>query len=355
MSAAGPGARPRGAQSSRRRHACPPPGVCLRAERTGFCPQGAVGTEGSALREEEADEGGSGHLSPTASGPPGPLFAPKTLVLVSRLDHADVFRVRQEARAWGRTGVPRQLLPFLSAVLAEQPGSHLRHPCGGPECGPGERGREPAHLRHPPGGGLTGGSWGQLLAVGVGLVGTLSPAWAEHGPMLWTRVSRCCHQLSPPGPGPLAFVCCVSPGSAWPLWCLCPLAPGVRPSLVIGVGLFVCAPLCGVSNCVSLPVCPVQLDSVEDGVVRILCSFCPPRPVPAPGQRPCALSAARLRPAEAGVALPSCRASVLASPTSGPVGPLGLRLRGSGLTGGLVRATEQRSLSPTENHLSGGR
>lgn len=45
-------------------------------------------------------------------------------------------------------------------------------------------------------------------------------------------------------------------------------------------------PPVGASNCVSLPVCPVQLDSVEDGVVWILCFFCPPRPHPAPGQRP---------------------------------------------------------------------
>lgn len=41
-------------------------------------------------------------------------------------------------------------------------------------------------------------------------------------------------------------------------------------------------PRAGVSNRVSLPVCPVQLDSVEDGVVRILCFFCPPRPRPCP-------------------------------------------------------------------------
>ncbi|XP_053775823.1 myotubularin-related protein 5 isoform X2 [Desmodus rotundus] len=70
------------------RHYC----ACLTFWEPAEPTQGAVGTEGSALREEEADEGGSGHLSPTASGPPGPLFAPKTLVLVSRLDHADVFR-----------------------------------------------------------------------------------------------------------------------------------------------------------------------------------------------------------------------------------------------------------------------
>ncbi|OWK03748.1 hypothetical protein Celaphus_00013668 [Cervus elaphus hippelaphus] len=46
----------------------------------------------AAAREEEADEGGSGALSPSAPGPPDQLFAPKTLVLVSRLDHVEVFR-----------------------------------------------------------------------------------------------------------------------------------------------------------------------------------------------------------------------------------------------------------------------
>ncbi|XP_062932454.1 myotubularin-related protein 5 isoform X2 [Cynocephalus volans] len=54
--------------------------------------QAVVCTEDSAEREEEADEGGRGQLSPTAQAPPAQLFAPKTLVLVSRLDHAEVFR-----------------------------------------------------------------------------------------------------------------------------------------------------------------------------------------------------------------------------------------------------------------------
>ncbi|XP_044796631.2 myotubularin-related protein 5 isoform X6 [Bubalus bubalis] len=40
-------------------------------------------------RDEEADEGGPGALPPPT---PGQLFAPKTLVLVSRLDHVEVFR-----------------------------------------------------------------------------------------------------------------------------------------------------------------------------------------------------------------------------------------------------------------------
>lgn len=85
--------------------------------------------------------------------------------------------------------------------------------------------------------------------------------------------------------------------------CVCPLAPG---GAVSGCSASLSEPPCAsVSNCVSLPVCPVQLDSVEDGVVRTLCFFCPPRPVPAPGQRPRALWAALLGPAEAGVAFPS--------------------------------------------------
>ncbi|XP_036904764.1 myotubularin-related protein 5 isoform X4 [Sturnira hondurensis] len=67
------------------RHYC----ACLTFWEPAEPTQEASGTEDAAVREEEADEGGSGRLSPTASGP---LFAPKTLVLVSRLDHADVFR-----------------------------------------------------------------------------------------------------------------------------------------------------------------------------------------------------------------------------------------------------------------------
>uniref|UniRef100_A0A480WTI8 Myotubularin-related protein 5 n=1 Tax=Sus scrofa TaxID=9823 RepID=A0A480WTI8_PIG len=49
----------------------------------GVCP-------GDTERVEEADEGVP--PSPAAAGSPGQLFAPKTLVLVSRLDHAEVFR-----------------------------------------------------------------------------------------------------------------------------------------------------------------------------------------------------------------------------------------------------------------------
>ncbi|XP_021588712.1 myotubularin-related protein 5 isoform X3 [Ictidomys tridecemlineatus] len=49
-------------------------------------------TEDAVEREEEADEGGQVRLLTTTSAQAGQLFAPKTLVLVSRLDHAEVFR-----------------------------------------------------------------------------------------------------------------------------------------------------------------------------------------------------------------------------------------------------------------------
>ncbi|XP_054998977.1 myotubularin-related protein 5 isoform X4 [Sorex araneus] len=42
--------------------------------------------------EREDDEGGPVQPSPAVPGPPSQLFAPKTLVLVSRLDHTEVFR-----------------------------------------------------------------------------------------------------------------------------------------------------------------------------------------------------------------------------------------------------------------------
>lgn len=51
-------------------------------------------TEDATEREEEADDRGQAQLSPTAPAQSGQLFAPKTLVLVSRLDHTEVFRVR---------------------------------------------------------------------------------------------------------------------------------------------------------------------------------------------------------------------------------------------------------------------
>ncbi|XP_069346111.1 myotubularin-related protein 5 isoform X1 [Eulemur rufifrons] len=54
--------------------------------------QEAACSEDTVEREEAVEEGGQEGLSPTAPAPAGQLFAPKTLVLVSRLDHAEVFR-----------------------------------------------------------------------------------------------------------------------------------------------------------------------------------------------------------------------------------------------------------------------
>lgn len=241
-------------------------------------------------------------LSPVTPGPPGQLFAPKTLVLVSRLDHAEVFRVRRAPGARGRTrGAPAGCAAILqSVVLAEQPGSHLHHPRGGPERGPGERDREPAHMHHPPGWGLTGGSWGQLPSTQSngpsGVPGHEHAAcrhleslgtWAQHGhcPASW----RCRHLSSLLGPAcsPVCPVSCLAPHLASVGFCVLLLlgCACLRMSAYLSAPWSV-SPRVGASNCVSLPVCPVQLDSVEDGVVWILCFFCPPRPHPAPGQRP---------------------------------------------------------------------
>ncbi|XP_069855865.1 myotubularin-related protein 5 isoform X1 [Dipodomys merriami] len=70
------------------RHYC----ACLTFWEPAEPTQEAVCTANAVEREEEADEGGQVRLSPTAPAPPGQLFAPKTLVLVSRLDHTEVFR-----------------------------------------------------------------------------------------------------------------------------------------------------------------------------------------------------------------------------------------------------------------------
>lgn len=81
--------------------------------------------------------------------------------------------------------------------------------------------------------------------------------------------------------GPAGLVSRLPPGS--PPAAVCPL-----PTRSSGVPVSGCLcsrsvpPRVGVSNRVSLPVCPVQLDSGEDGVVRILCFFCPFRPYPHP-------------------------------------------------------------------------
>lgn len=76
-----------------------------RAGSMGFCLQEAVcTTEDAVEREEEADEGGQVRLLTAAPAQAGQLFAPKTLVLVSRLDHAEVFRVSRATRT-GRQDV----------------------------------------------------------------------------------------------------------------------------------------------------------------------------------------------------------------------------------------------------------
>lgn len=70
------------------RHYC----ACLTFWEPVESTQEVVCTEDAPEKEEEADGGGQAQLSSTAPAQPGQLFAPKTLVLVSRLDHAEVFR-----------------------------------------------------------------------------------------------------------------------------------------------------------------------------------------------------------------------------------------------------------------------
>ncbi|XP_039718968.1 myotubularin-related protein 5 isoform X5 [Pteropus medius] len=70
------------------RHYC----ACLTFWEPAEPTQEALCPEDAAVREEQVDEGGPVRLSPVAPGPPVQLFAPKTLVLVSRLDHVEVFR-----------------------------------------------------------------------------------------------------------------------------------------------------------------------------------------------------------------------------------------------------------------------
>lgn len=116
-----------------------------------------------------------------------------------------------------------------------------------------------------------------LLAplAGGGAVALHSLAWAERGPGLGHACVWVPCQL-PSFLGLPARLCvCLARLSAWHL--------SVFLSSLLGVLSLDAQPLselpcASVSNCVSLPVCPVQLDSVEDGVVRTLCFFCPPRP-----------------------------------------------------------------------------
>uniref|UniRef100_G3UIF6 SET binding factor 1 n=1 Tax=Loxodonta africana TaxID=9785 RepID=G3UIF6_LOXAF len=72
------------------RHYC---AACLSEPgQRGICAQDAVCAEDAAGSEELAEEGVPMRLSPTSPSPPGQLFAPKTLVLVSRLDHTEVLQ-----------------------------------------------------------------------------------------------------------------------------------------------------------------------------------------------------------------------------------------------------------------------
>ncbi|MEJ1271362.1 myotubularin-related protein 5 isoform X2 [Cricetulus griseus] len=70
------------------RHYC----ACLTFWEPVESTQEVVCTEDGTEKEDEANEGGQARLSSTAPAQPGQLFAPKTLVLVSRLDHTEVFR-----------------------------------------------------------------------------------------------------------------------------------------------------------------------------------------------------------------------------------------------------------------------
>lgn len=70
------------------RHYC----ACLTFWEPVESTQEVVCTDDASEKEEETDEGGQAQLSSTAPAQPGQLFAPKTLVLVSRLDHTEVFR-----------------------------------------------------------------------------------------------------------------------------------------------------------------------------------------------------------------------------------------------------------------------
>ncbi|XP_058165020.1 myotubularin-related protein 5 isoform X23 [Dasypus novemcinctus] len=70
------------------RHYC----ACLTFWEPAEPTQEAASAEDAADGEEELEDGGRMRLSPSAPAPASQLFAPKTLVLVSRLDHTEVFR-----------------------------------------------------------------------------------------------------------------------------------------------------------------------------------------------------------------------------------------------------------------------
>lgn len=98
------------------RHYC----ACLTFWEPVESTQEVMCTEDATEKQEEADGGGQARLSPTAPAQPGQLFAPKTLVLVSRLDHAEVFRVRRAAIAARQgTGCPVSCTTVPYLVVAE--------------------------------------------------------------------------------------------------------------------------------------------------------------------------------------------------------------------------------------------
>lgn len=156
--------------------------------------------EDSTEREEEADEGGPAQLSPATPGPPGQLFAPKTLVLVSRLDHAEVFRnslgliytIHVEGLNVGLENVIGNLLTCVIPLA------------GGSQVGPAGGRRAPTAMALLLSQAVTGAACGPSESGG-----------ARHGPDLGcSAASRCCrHPSSPPGPAcsPACPVSCPAP------------------------------------------------------------------------------------------------------------------------------------------------
>lgn len=192
---------------------------------------------------------------------------------------------------------------------------------------------------------------------GRGLGGPRSPPGAERGPgprVLCHLGAAVGHRLSPLL-GLLARVSRVSPGSLpGTLRSVC-LTPWV--CLSPDVSVTVCPrPRAGVSNRVSLPVCLVQLDSVEDSVVWTLCFFCPPRPCPCPWSEALSFLCSTAW-ADRGQAWPP----LMPGHPPRPVPPRGLSARQAGLrpqSSGLTRIwSEPLSTGPslcTENHLFRG-
>lgn len=201
-------------------------------------------------------------LSTAAPGPSGQLFAPKTLVLVSRLDHAEVFRVRRAAGHRAGCGVLPLAGPSFSDLWSLQNSLGLIYTihveglnvglenvvgnlltCIIPLAGGSQVGQEAAAVHLQPQDPLV------PEATGWGLVGIRSPAWAECGPSLGHCPASWCCRLSS-FLGPACLVSHVASGSPpGTLWFLCPLPPWVCLSLGVSVGLSVhppvCVPACG--------------------------------------------------------------------------------------------------------------